>query len=218
METQDVCLSCGNQLNLGSPADYPGYCHVCAGKIRHLDAAKQAEARSVAGSAGPSFAGESQMTSAQLEAIRLQRKLIDLNANQNLALGVLGGAVAAIIAASVWAIITFLTEFQIGWMAIGVGFLVGVGVRQLGRGVTQIFGIAGAAISVLGCLLGNILSDVAFFAHQENLGYFEVLGRLNPGIAFELLKATFHPMDILFWALAISTGYRYSRIRILIPR
>ena len=45
--------------------------------------------------------------------------------NQNLGLGILGGVMAAVVGAALWAIITVAINYQIAWMAIGVGFLVG---------------------------------------------------------------------------------------------
>jgi hypothetical protein len=45
-------------------------------------------------------------------------------ADQNLSFGIVGGAVAAAVGATIWAIITAVTNYQIGWMAVGVGFLI----------------------------------------------------------------------------------------------
>ena len=59
-----------------------------------------------------------------------------LDAEQNLPLGVCGGLLAAVLGAAVWAGVTVATGYQIGWMAVGVGFVVGFTVRLLGKGVT----------------------------------------------------------------------------------
>ena len=56
--------------------------------------------------------------------------------------GALAGLVAAITGAIVWAILTVTTECQIGWMALGVGALVGFALR-IGNG-GKLFGIMGA--------------------------------------------------------------------------
>ena len=66
---------------------------------------------------------------------------------QNLGLGLLGGVIGAALGALAWAAVTALTQFQIGWMSIGVGFLTGVGVRILGKGVDKVFGYVGAALA-----------------------------------------------------------------------
>ena len=135
-----------------------------------------------------------------------------LAADQNLALGIFGGLIAAMIGAVIWAVITVVTGYQIGYMAIGVGFLVGCAVRFLGKGVTATFGVVGAICSVLGCMFGNLFSVCAFMAGEESTSLIEFLlpALFNPILAFELQKAMFSPIDIVFYGLAIYAGYQFS--------
>src|ERR1043165_39906 len=49
-----------------------------------------------------------------------------LRSEQSIPMAVLTGGVAALIGAIGWAIVTATTHFQIGFMAVGVGFLVGL--------------------------------------------------------------------------------------------
>src|SRR5438270_13589107 len=83
----------------------------------------------------------------------------ELRSEQNLPIGLLAGIFAALIGAIAWAIVTVTTEYQIGYMAIAVGFIVGYAVR-LGKGLDKIFGISGAILALFGCILGNIFSIV----------------------------------------------------------
>lgn len=129
---------------------------------------------------------------------------------QDLALGVVGGAVAAAIGAAVWATISYLTNYQIGWMAVGVGFMVGFAVRFLGKGVDAVFGIVGAALSLAGCLAGNLLTVCLVVARQEEYPLLDLLSRLNADLVVKLMSASFRPMDLLFYGLAIYEGYRFS--------
>lgn len=136
-----------------------------------------------------------------------------LEREQNLPLGVTAGAIAALLGAVVWATITVATEFQIGWMAIGVGFLVGFAVRMFGKGVSQPFGYFGAGLALVGCLLGNLLSACGFIAQQEpSAALLDVtLGVLSqPAVAAEIMRLTFTPIDLLFYGLAVYEGYRLS--------
>jgi len=64
--------------------------------------------------------------------------------------------VAAGIGAALWALITVATNYQIGFMALGVGFLVGHSVRAFGKGVDTGFGVLGAVLALAGCLAGKI--------------------------------------------------------------
>ncbi len=130
--------------------------------------------------------------------------------NQNLTMGVVGGFGAAIIGAVVWALITSFTQYQIGFMAIGIGFLVGYAVRRMGQGVDPIFGYSGAGFSLLGCVLGNILTTCIITAQQEGVALSQVLAELNFTVAIEIMKFTFSPIDLIFYGLAIYYGYRLS--------
>ena len=152
--------------------------------------------------------------SVEIDELKLQTLMQEIKDNQNLPLGILGGISAAAIGAAIWAMITALTNFQIGWMAVGVGFLVGIGVRSLGKGIDLSFGAVGAALSLLGCLAGNLLTVCILISRQENIELFNLLSRLNPLVAVELMKVTFNPMDLLFYGIAVYEGYRFSFRRI----
>ena len=135
--------------------------------------------------------------------------------DSNLPLAVIGGFVAAAIGAFAWAIITVITKYQIGFMAVGVGFLVAWAVRTLGKGHTQVFGIIGGAFALLGCLLGNLLSACGFIAADRGVPIVSVAMKVlaTPPIAMSILQATFNGMDLLFYAIAVYEGYKLARRR-----
>jgi hypothetical protein len=135
-----------------------------------------------------------------------------LESKQNLTLGVVGGMFAAAIAAILWAAISVMWQRQLGWMAIGVGFLVGLGVRRLGQGTDRVFGITGGALSFLGCLAGNLLTVAILISQQQAVPVIAVLLVFvtAPEFVVEALAATFSPIDLLFYGLAIVEGYRFS--------
>ncbi len=109
-----------------------------------------------------------------------------------------------------WAAVTSVTHLQIGWMAVGIGALVGLSVRKLGRGRGPAFAVAGAVLSLLGCLAGNLLTVCVLVAHERKVGVLDVLSRLDPAAAARLLIATFSAMDLVFYALAVYEGYKLS--------
>jgi hypothetical protein len=150
--------------------------------------------------------------SAEAYAAKLQELVARRIAEQNLMLGVIGAVVAAIAGASIWAAVTVVTEFQIGWMAVGVGFLVGFAVRKLGKGMTSVFGYVGAVGALGGCLLGNLLSVCSFAATANSVPFMSVVVDVlsSPSIVVELLKVTFSPMDLVFYGIAVYEGYRFS--------
>jgi hypothetical protein len=128
----------------------------------------------------------------------------------NLLLGIITGIIAALIGAVIWALITFWTGWQIGWMAVGVGFLVGISIRIFGKGTSPVFGVIGAILALLGCLAGNLLATCIFLADELEMGVFEIISKLDFKLIGEILKETFAWQDILFYAIAIYEGYKFS--------
>lgn len=132
-----------------------------------------------------------------------------LDIESNLIMGVIGGGVAMLVGAILWGVITYVTEYQIGYMAIGVGFLVGIAVRFFGKGKTPIYGISSAALALLGCVLGNLFFYSGFIAREEGVAFLEVFFffLFSPVDLIELFVIAFDFMDILFYVLAAWVGY-----------
>ena len=146
----------------------------------------------------------------EIDPAQVQVALEQLRSHQNLLGGVLAGLVAAGIGAGVWAGVTVITNFQIGLMAVGVGFLVGFAVRSVGKGVDPVFGVVGATLALLGCAVGNLLTVSAIFARQEGMALMEMLSLLDLAIAWKLMAVTFSPIDLLFYGIAVYEGYKLS--------
>lgn len=131
------------------------------------------------------------------------------NNQQNLPLALIAGIIAMLVSAIAWAAVTVITGYQIGWMAIGVGFLVGLAVR-LGKGVDNIYRYIGAGLALAGCLLGNFLTLVGAFAQIAKISPFEAFKMINlaevPSMMMEMASA----IDLLFYAIAIFQAYKIS--------
>ncbi|MBS2213659.1 hypothetical protein KEM09_19780 [Carboxylicivirga mesophila] len=140
--------------------------------------------------------------------------LNQLKEHQDFYYALIGGLLASLISGVLWAAITVSTQYQIGYMAIGVGLIVGFAVRFFGAGIDQKFGFLGAGLALLGCLSGNLFSEVGFYAHAESLSYIEVLSYLNFGIIIDILVESFSPMDILFYGIAVFEGYKLAFRRV----
>lgn len=147
---------------------------------------------------------------ASIDPVKLEHLRRQLLSEQNLAFGLAAGLVASLIGAAAWATFTFASGYQIGFMAIGIGFLVGYAVRATGKGITSIFGVAGAALALLGCALGNLLAVTAIVADSEGVAFSAAVSQLTPALAQELMVAFFSPMDVVFYAIAAYEGYKLS--------
>jgi len=146
----------------------------------------------------------------QLDPAMIEVAFQKFEAEQSMVGGFLAGAVAALVGAGVWALVTILTGYQIGFMAIGVGFLVGLAVQFFGKGISKTFGVMGAALALIGCLLGNYFTVVHFVSEAEGLGFFDTLSQINPAAIPELMMVTFSPMDLIFYGIAVYEGFKLS--------
>ncbi len=133
-----------------------------------------------------------------------------LRAEQNLVNGTVAGLVASVAGAGIWAGVTILTEYQIGWTAVGIGFVVGYAVRVAGKGFDRTFGIVGGAFSLIGCVLGNIATITYYVALNEGIQFIDILPQLDLAIAIDMLTSTFEMMDVLFYGLAVYFGYKFA--------
>lgn len=123
-----------------------------------------------------------------------------------------GGLLAALIGAAIWAAVTVITNFQIGFMAIGVGILAGLGVRHLGGGSGPIYGILGAVFALIGCALGNILTAIGFIAADQGVAFMEALSGFDWSLSLDLLTATSSAMDFVFYAIAVYEGFKFAPV------
>jgi hypothetical protein len=150
----------------------------------------------------------------QIDQFELEIRIRRLKEEQNIGLGIIGGLVGMGVGAVIWALITVITEYQLGLIAIGVGILAGLGVRYLGKGFDTIYGIVGAVTALFGIVIGNVLTIVVFIAQEFDVTYMEVVQALDVTVIVEAMRLTFAPIDLLFYALAIYYGYRYAMRRL----
>lgn len=144
------------------------------------------------------------------DAIAVAQLIQRLRREQNFPLAIFGGLLATLTGAVIWGGITAITQYQIGWMAIGVGVLVGFTVRFLGKGIEPIYGIAGGLLSLLGCFLGNYFAILMMVASAENISFLGLLSSIPLITIGKVMTESFHMMDVLFYGLAVFTGYSYA--------
>ena len=143
--------------------------------------------------------------------IQLSEKDLDnFKKEQNYTNGLIMGIVAGLAGATLWGIITVVTKFQIGYMAIAIGAGVGVAIKHFGKGIDKVFGITGAVIALMSCVLGNFFSSIGFIAFEQGLDFFETLFMFTMEEIISLMGYTFSPMDLFFYAIAAYEGYKFS--------
>ncbi len=129
---------------------------------------------------------------------------------QNYQTALISGLVVGIVGAVLWAAITVVTGYQIGYMAVAIGVGVGFAMRTMGKGMDPVFGITGAAIAVLSCVLGNVLSIIGFVADASGLAYMDALMQFDYAYILSLMEETVNFREVLFYGFAGFAGYKYS--------
>ncbi len=149
-----------------------------------------------------------------IDPMRMQMALDRLRMEQNLPLGLVAGFIAAAIGSAIWALVTIGVGYQIGWIAVGIGFLVGYAIRIMGKGIDNIFGICGGVLAFLGCAVGNLFAVCGLIAKQEEIGFLEVVSQLDFALIKTIMTGSFSFWDLLFYGIAIYEGYKFSFRRI----
>ena len=136
----------------------------------------------------------------------------DLDSAPNPFMAVIAGTAAMLIGAAVWAAVSYFTNYQIGWMCIGIGFLIGWSIRKFGHGNSMAYGLLGGGLALVAVVLGNLLFYSGVIAAQEGMSFVEVLFLMliSPVSTLEIFAEAFEFIDLLFYALAVYTGFRYS--------
>lgn len=121
----------------------------------------------------------------------------------------LGGLIAAAIGAAIWGLIVWLTDYEVGIAAVGIGLLVGWAVHMAsGRRKGRSLQIVAVLASVAGILVGKYVA--VYLVLRDFVG--DDLALTDPGI-FELITSNpetfFSLFDLLWFALAIYTTWRF---------
>ncbi|PVE10050.1 hypothetical protein [Streptomyces scopuliridis] len=123
----------------------------------------------------------------------------------NLALGLVTALVAALVAGGVYGGIAGAIEREIGWAAIGVGFLVGFAAGKVG-GPNPVLPIASAVLSLGAVYLGQLLGIAISVAKELNVSATDVFLD-NFGLLTEAWNEGKDIMTFLFFALAAFAAF-----------
>ena len=99
----------------------------------------------------------------------------------NLVKGAIGALLGSLIGGAIWGGISIGTGMEVGYVAIGVGALAGIGASKFAGGKSAMLGVIAALFSIFGVLSGKYI----FVAHDAalNMSSFEEQMRESPEIA-----------------------------------
>jgi hypothetical protein len=131
--------------------------------------------------------------------------------NPNLIFAVLAGLAAAVVGVLVWYGVVVITNYQLGFIAVGVGWLVAMAV-VFGSGRKR--GLSLQAISVTITLVALVISEylIVRYSLSEYLaeqGFSEVALFLPLGAMLDLVVASIRAnlFTLIFWAIALWAAF-----------
>jgi len=118
----------------------------------------------------------------------------------------LGGAIGALAGAAVTALVAATVGLWVS--CVGIGFAVAFGVRKLGKGSTQRFGIIGATCAFVGCVIAYHVAWVFVLAREQGVPVMEFVRSVQSWSDFVI--GVLGPRDFAIYAGAMAAGYKFS--------
>ncbi|MFF7977916.1 hypothetical protein ACFZDK_02125 [Streptomyces sp. NPDC007901] len=118
----------------------------------------------------------------------------------NIALGLGAAVVAAVAAAALYGVVIGLTKHEIGWAAVGVGFVIGLAAGKLG-GRNPVLAITAAVLALGSVYLGQLVGEAMIGADQLDVAFSEVFFQ-HFGVVQDAWKEEADPLTFVFFAIA----------------
>lgn len=139
--------------------------------------------------------------------------------NSNIVMAVILGLAAAVAAGTGWFFFSILTGYQIGYIAIGVGFLIGWAVIWgSGKKRGAVLQIISAFLTLITLFTSEYFMMLYYYRQYmmknteqfpDYSGEWFFISPFNPG----LLKDIFSPMGLVIWAIGIYFAYSLPKSR-----
>lgn len=142
----------------------------------------------------------------------------------NLPAAIGAGLVGSLVGGAVWALIGILTSLEIGYVAVGVGWLAGMAV-VMGAGwkKSPALQLVSVACAVLGLALGKYFTIVHAIKGMLSRGGQELADSISytspetVGVFFQLLPEVVTPFDALWLLLALGVAWRLPKPTVVKP-
>jgi hypothetical protein len=130
----------------------------------------------------------------------LANKLIS---EQNFAAAVIVGAVATLLAAAAYGLTVATWRFSYGFVMAGIGIVIGLSMRFLGRGISTKFAVVATAYTTIGCVLGNLFRVIVELTLANATSPIDVLRNNSLSVLAERSASYFSLVDLVYWFIAV---------------
>ncbi|MGW1063202.1 hypothetical protein ACWD4F_01580 [Streptomyces aureus] len=127
----------------------------------------------------------------------------------NFPLGLVAAIGAGVVSAILYGLIIGLTKHEIGYAAVGVGFLVGIAAGRVG-GRSQTLPVASVIVSVAAVYLGQLIGEAIMGAKLTGLSFSTIFFDHFDAVQ-EGWKADADPLTFVFFAIAAYVAFQSTR-------
>ncbi|MNO60645.1 hypothetical protein D3C76_512670 [compost metagenome] len=122
----------------------------------------------------------------------------------NVGISVIGALIAAVVGGVVWAAITILTNYEIGFIAWVIGGLTAFGAAKFATKITPLHQI----VSVLASLLGIVIGKYLAYGYMANGGFSGIFSSDTFSILSDNISFMFGVKDIIFVLIAVAIAWQ----------
>ncbi|MEV6545108.1 hypothetical protein [Streptomyces sp. NPDC051665] len=123
----------------------------------------------------------------------------------NIALGLLTAVAAALVAAGIYGFVIGTTKHEIGWAAVGVGFVIGLAAGKLG-GRNPVLPVFSAVLALGAVYLGQLIGEAMIGADELGVNFSKVFFD-HFDVVQDAWKADADPLTFVFFAIAAFAAF-----------
>jgi len=120
-------------------------------------------------------------------------------------LGLVTAVAAALVAAGIYGVVIGTTKHEIGWAAVGVGFVIGLAAGRLG-GRNPVLPVVSAVLALGSVYLGQLIGDAMLIADEYGVSFSKVFFD-HFGVVQDAWKADSDPLTFVFFAIAAFAAF-----------
>ncbi len=146
-----------------------------------------------------------------LPDLEIGRRLIGV---QSLRAAFTAGLIVIILFSLLWLLLSQIRNEIYPWFALLLGPPMGLAVRRAGLGLDWRFPTLTAVMTLLGCLVGNVVVAAAFTAPELGMSTLDVLFNLTTLTWYSFLVTMLTPADTIFAVFAAAVAAFFSLRRL----
>lgn len=132
---------------------------------------------------------------------------------RSLALGLLCALLFGLPAGAAWTVATFMLRHPAPWLALPIGWLLGLCIRHWGAGGTGLRGVTAGIAAALAAVYASCLVVWAQLAGSMGIGFVAAMKDAGPAMTLYLARLAQTPADWLFGLAGVAVAVAVARRR-----